>query len=418
MRYHNCLMFEESSEEEYENVTNSISFKILPKNYLKEVIPENDGLPLQVTYSILILDVNSINPVDMDWRLDFLITERWKDNRLEPSVFLNSVSYTNDYVRLPPSFKTKIWQPDPFIMNAKKFEIIKMKSNFESISLFSDKRVVYRGRFAAIMSCQMSFANFPNDIQVCPIDIISYGFTSDRLVLKWDSKHAIEVTENLKLLQYEMERPIKVQTDEINSPFYGRKSSRIRATVVFSRQLKYYVIQTFIPSILVVCLTWLSFWFGLDATPGRVMLCVTSLLTLTTMFQGLKSPPVSYIKAIDIWMISCMVFVFGTLLEFAIILHISGKRREQTEEKTSRVNPTDRPTPIAAWTTTNDANDNKSNSEKPLTKDEPSDIYHNSRTESINEMVAKIDVYSRYIFPIAFFLFSSIYWYYLSTRKF
>jgi len=45
-------------------------------------------------------------------------------------------------------------------------------------------------------------------------------------------------------------------------------------------------------------LSWFSFWIGLDAIPGRVTLLVTSMLTLVTMFTGLKSdiPPVAYVK--------------------------------------------------------------------------------------------------------------------------
>ncbi|MCL4169342.1 UNVERIFIED_CONTAM: hypothetical protein GTU68_019677 [Idotea baltica] len=60
---------------------------------------------------------------------------------------------------------------------------------------------------------------------------------------------------------------------------------------------------------------------GLDAIPGRVTLLVTSLLTFTTIFNGIQThlPPVAYIKAIDIWMGGCMVFIFAALGEFTIV---------------------------------------------------------------------------------------------------
>lgn len=66
----------------------------------------------------------------------------------------------------------------------------------------------------------------------------------------------------------------------------------------FERQIGHHLIQTFAPSTLVVMLSWFSFWLGLDAIPGRVALLVTSMLTLVTMFTGLKSdiPPVAYVK--------------------------------------------------------------------------------------------------------------------------
>lgn len=69
----------------------------------------------------------------------------------------------------------------------------------------------------------------------------------------------------------------------------------------FERQIGHHLIQTFAPSALVVVLSWFSFWLGLDAIPGRVTLLVTCMLTLVTMFTGLKSdiPPVAYVKVTD-----------------------------------------------------------------------------------------------------------------------
>jgi hypothetical protein len=66
-----------------------------------------------------------------------------------------------------------------------------------------------------------------------------------------------------------------------------------------------------------------SFWITgkSNAAPARTNLCVTALLTLSTQHaQSQKSlPAVSYIKAIDIFMSSCTIFVFGSLIEYAVI---------------------------------------------------------------------------------------------------
>lgn len=80
--------------------------------------------------------------------------------------------------------------------------------------------------------------------------------------------------------------------------YFTGNFSRLVVFFRFERQIGHHLIQTFAPSTLVVMLSWFSFWLGLDAIPGRVALSVTSMLTLVTMFTGLKSdiPPVAYVK--------------------------------------------------------------------------------------------------------------------------
>ncbi|KAK0173550.1 hypothetical protein PV328_006727 [Microctonus aethiopoides] len=98
--------------------------------------------------------------------------------------------------------------------------------------------------------------------------------------------------------------------------------------IVFNlrRRLGYHLFHTYIPSALIVVMSWIAFWIKPEAIPARVTLGVTSLLTLATQnTQSQQSlPPVSYVKAIDVWMSSCSVFVFLSLMEFAIVNNYMG----------------------------------------------------------------------------------------------
>ena len=48
---------------------------------------------------------------------------------------------------------------------------------------------------------------------------------------------------------------------------------------------------------------------------------ITTVLTMTTISNGVRSslPRISYIKAIDIYLVMCFVFVFAALLEYAAV---------------------------------------------------------------------------------------------------
>ena len=48
---------------------------------------------------------------------------------------------------------------------------------------------------------------------------------------------------------------------------------------------------------------------------------ITTVLTMTTISNGVRSslPRISYVKAIDIYLVMCFVFVFAALLEYAAV---------------------------------------------------------------------------------------------------
>lgn len=76
---------------------------------------------------------------------------------------------------------------------------------------------------------------------------------------------------------------------------------------------------------MLIFVSWVSFWLDPNATVARVSLGVTTLLSMATQISGINAsqPPVSYTKAIDVWTGVCLTFVFGALLEFALVNYAS-----------------------------------------------------------------------------------------------
>ncbi len=75
-----------------------------------------------------------------------------------------------------------------------------------------------------------------------------------------------------------------------------------------------------------------------DAVPARVSLGVTTLLTMTTQASGInaKLPPVSYTKAVDVWIGVCLAFIFGALLEFALVNYAGRMEFLEKEKQTKK----------------------------------------------------------------------------------
>ena len=62
--------------------------------------------------------------------------------------------------------------------------------------------------------------------------------------------------------------------------------------------------QVYIPSSLIVVMSWVSFWLNRGAAPARVGLGVTTVLTMTTLMASVNAalPKISYMKSIDIYL--------------------------------------------------------------------------------------------------------------------
>lgn len=92
--------------------------------------------------------------------------------------------------------------------------------------------------------------------------------------------------------------------------------SRLVCEIQFVRSMGYYLIQIYIPSGLIVIISWVSFWLNRNATPARVPLGVITVLTMTTLMSSTNAalPKISYIKSIDVYLGTCFVMVFASLL--------------------------------------------------------------------------------------------------------
>ena len=75
-------------------------------------------------------------------------------------------------------------------------------------------------------------------------------------------------------------------------------------------------LQIYVPSFLIVVVSWISFWLNRDKQADRVGLGVTTVLTITLLLVATNDhmPKISYLKAIDVYLAACFFMVFMALL--------------------------------------------------------------------------------------------------------
>lgn len=165
----------------------------------------------------------------------------------------------------------------------------------------------------------MNLQYFPMDRQLCYIEIESFGYTMSDIRYKWnDGLDSVQISSDVSLPQFKV---LGHRQKTIEASLSTGNYSRLACEIQFVRSMGYYLIQIYIPSSLIVIISWVSFWLNRGATPARVGLGVTTVLTMTTLMASTNAalPKISYVKSIDVYLGACFFMVFASLLEYASV---------------------------------------------------------------------------------------------------
>ncbi|XP_045486992.1 glutamate-gated chloride channel isoform X5 [Pieris napi] len=363
-----------------------------------------DG-PAVVSVNIFVRSISKIDDVTMEYSVQLTFREQWLDERLK----FNNLGGRLKYLTLTEA--NRVWMPDLFFSNEKEghFHNIIMPNVY--IRIFPNGNVLYSIRISLTLSCPMNLKLYPLDKQTCSLRMASYGWTTDDLVFLWKEGDPVQVVKNLHLPRFTLE---KFLTDYCNSKTNTGEYSCLKVDLLFKREFSYYLIQIYIPCCMLVIVSWVSFWLDQGAVPARVSLGVTTLLTMATQSSGINAslPPVSYTKAIDVWTGVCLTFVFGALLEFALVNYASrSDMHRENMKKTRREMEA-----AASMDAASDLLDTDSNTTFAMMRQceihmtPPKKNCCRIWMSKFPTRSKRIDVISRITFPLVFALFNLAYW--------
>ncbi|MGH0141903.1 UNVERIFIED_CONTAM: hypothetical protein FKN15_019946 [Acipenser sinensis] len=262
-------------------------------------------------------------PDAQDYTTTIFLRQRWTDNRL--------LFEGNKSLSLDGRLVELLWVPDTFIVDSKKSFLHDITVENRLIRIFSNGTVLYALRITATIACNMDLTKYPMDRQVCTLQLESWGYNLQDVVFYWTrGNDSVKGLDTLQLAQYSVESYYTSVSQAVyETGFYPK----LVLHFALRRNILYFILETYVPSTLLVALSWVSFWISQSSVPARTCIGVTTVLTMTTLMMGARTslPNANcFIKAIDVYLGICFSFIFGALLDKVV-------KRNNTQKDCVRV---------------------------------------------------------------------------------
>ncbi|KAF0291348.1 Glycine receptor subunit alpha-3 [Amphibalanus amphitrite] len=247
--------------------------EVFPENYDKYMLPkQSDGRAIKIYFTFDLLNVLQVDEENGVLRYQTFFSFAWEDRRLV--VPRSARNYSS--ITLDSDLKERMWLPDIFIFGQEDFEQGRLLQDVGRLHLLTSGHVFLSIYSSYSVGCHLDFSAYPFDVHTC-----------DLIVGSWSCRRTVLVSVRLK------------------------------------RSTTFFFFHTFLPCVLLVATSWLSLLLPPDVIPGRMVLCITSLLALLTMYtSSLGSMRVSYIRNTDVWFVGCLLFDFLIILEYAVLLWV------------------------------------------------------------------------------------------------
>ncbi|KRK05286.1 uncharacterized protein Dyak_GE22816, isoform B [Drosophila yakuba] len=280
--------------------------------------PHNRGT-LTVNVNVLLLSLASPDESSLKYEVEFLLNQQWNDPRLQYGNkshydFLNALHHHDS-----------IWTPDTYFIMHGDFKDPIIPMHF-ALRIFRNGTITYAMRRHLILSCQGSLHIFPFDDPKCSFSMESISYEEAQIKYVWkNDEDTLRKSPSLTTLNAYL---IKNQTTACDQNSWRGNYSCLRVDLIFTRDRAFYFTTVFIPGIILVTSSFITFWLEWNAVPARSMIGVTTMLNFFTTSNGFRStlPVVSNLTAMNVWDGVCMCFIYASLLEFVCVNYVGRKR--------------------------------------------------------------------------------------------
>uniref|UniRef100_A0AC35U6J2 Ligand-gated ion channel 50 n=1 Tax=Rhabditophanes sp. KR3021 TaxID=114890 RepID=A0AC35U6J2_9BILA len=303
---------------------------LLKDTYNKHYLPNH---PVHVRVDMWVQEVTAVSELTQDFEIDLYINEFWED----PALIFDFMNPCKSNISFDDKVLQKLWIPNTCFINSKSAQI--HESPFKNVFLmvFANGTLWTNYRMKLTGPCDMNLIRFPFDKQKCFLTFESFNYNTGEVRMQWNQPFPIMLLKDIELPDFVLSNFSAVAVEQA---YPAGLWDELTVAFVFKRRYGWYILQGYIPTYVTIFISWISFYLGSRAIPARTLLGVNSLLAMTFQFGNLirNLPRVNYMKAIDIWMLSGMLFIFMSLLELAVVGFMCRNEGMPKRQKTSKQN--------------------------------------------------------------------------------
>jgi hypothetical protein len=276
--------------------------------------------PIPVRVGLVIRNLVAIDEVKENWQSTGLLIAKWR----EPDLKYRSRGGKYPYRDLPSA----MWKPDFEFANED------APTHFSFVDFYAqpDGTIVFAQTFVATLSTNLDLRRFPFDSELLPLVVQAKGDDLDRTILKPDSKDSAMPKPGYAGLAQWVPLSLAEQLSSIPGSASGAKGVEFDLNV--QRKPKSYVWKFIIPLLLLVIISWVTFWLSHEEfkTKDQLQSAISTLLIIVAFNITASTflPKTEYITYIDALLFSSFIFV---VISIATVVGIHLLQINQSEKR-------------------------------------------------------------------------------------
>lgn len=291
---------------------------------------DNGSRRMNLHFTFSVREISEIADDEQTLRIPMYLSVEWEEVRLNinkdhPSWEDDSTGPKGENTEEAETIK-ELWKPNLEIYGLEHYETHKILGRMAGLRVTKQRRIKYDTKATIEISCQMNFDMYPFDSHNCSFQVGSYFYDNNLMTCSSEfSDPTLESDFVGRSLQHAITWKNISKSRQIVTLTSG-KYAACGFEIGLKRKHEPLVFQVYIPCILFVTVSWISFIIDPKVVPGRMSLLVILFLVIINTFNAAKanSPSSSStsLNAIETFVVTCILSIFAAIIEYAVILAI------------------------------------------------------------------------------------------------